>query len=626
MLRRTSAALFVLATVVLSGCSDADEREQAAREAAQDYLDAWASGDLARAADLTDNSAAAVLNLRAIATSMGFGEGEVPLRTELTAVDLDDDGAQVSYRATWEFDAAPDWTYDAALDMTTGQDRSLTISWASSVVHPDLADGETIEWTRSLADRATILDAAGNPIFAPTPVVVVGVDPARVTDLGSLAATLATTLGISADDVVASVSASQPGQFVPIITLRRPDYDAVRSSIFDLPGTVFREETRQLAPTAGFAVGVLGRVGEASAEVLEEAGGDYAPGDQLGISGLQRAYQEQLAGKPGLAVEAVTPDGGRRDLERIEPQAGTPIQVTLDSTIQNAAEAAVASRSEPVHIVVLRPGSGEILAVASNAAANPANALTGQYPPGSSFKIITGSALLANGIVSLDTPVACPGTVAVGGREFDNEDQFDLGTVPFLTAFAESCNTTFSTAVQQLPAGALEAAAASFGVGAAWDLPVEIFSGQVPPPADAVELSADAIGQGRVLVSPFSMAIAAATAASGAVPVPLLVAEAPIAGDPPAAPSPEVIAALQQLMRQVVLTGTGQELADRGEVSGKTGTAEFGTEVPPQAHGWFVGFRPDPAGGLAFSVLVENGQSSSTSAVPLADTFLGNLG
>ncbi|MBA3797674.1 MAG: penicillin-binding protein [Geodermatophilaceae bacterium] len=626
MLRRTCAALLVLVTAALSGCSDADEREQAAREAAQDYLEAWASGDLTRAAELTDNSAAALLTLRAIATSMGFGEGEQPLETEITGVDLDEAGATVSYTATWEFSAAPDWTYDVAIDLISADDGTPTIAWGNSVVHPDLADGETIEWSRGLAERAPILDAAGNPIFAPTPVVVVGVDPARVTDLETLAATLASTLGISAADIVASVSASQPGQFVPIITLRRPDYDAVRPAIFDLPGTVFREETRQLAPTAGFALGVLGRVGEATAEVLEEAGPDYAAGDQLGTSGLQRGYQEQLAGTPGLTVEAVSADGARRYLEQIEPQAGTPIQTTLDTTIQNAADAAVSNRAEPAHIVVLRPGTGEILAVSSNSAANPANALVGQYPAGSSFKIISGSALLGGGIVGLDTPVPCPGTVTVGGREFENEDQFDLGTVTFLTAFAESCNTTFTTAVQQLPAGLLERAAASFGIGAAWELPVEVFSGQLPAPADAVELAADAIGQGRVLVSPFSMAIAAATAASGSVPVPGLVADAPDAGSAPDPPSADVIAALQQAMREVVLTGTGQALADRGEVYGKTGTAEFGTEVPPQAHGWFVGFRPDPSGGIAFSVLVENGQSSGTSAVPLADAFLDNLG
>ncbi len=626
MLRRTWVVLLILTTAVLAGCSDADEREKAAREAAQAYLDAWAAGDLTGAAELTDNSTAALLNLRAVATSMGFGDGEQPLRTEINAIELDDAGATVSYAATWEFDAAPAWSYQTRLVLRAGDGEPLTIGWESSAMHPELADGETIEWSRSLAERATILDAAGNPVFAPTPVVVVGVDPGRVIDLAALAATLAAALGISAADVVTSVSASQPGQFVPIITLRRPDYDAVRSAIFDLPGTVFREESRQLAPTAGFALGVLGRVGEATAEVLEEAGTDYAPGDQLGTSGLQRAYQAQLAGRPGLTVEAVSLDGARRALERMDPEPGTPIQVTLDTTIQNAADAAVATRSEPAHIVVVRPGTGEILAVSSNPSANPTNALVGQYPAGSSFKIISAAALLSNGVVGLDSPVACPGTVAVGGREFDNEDQFDLGTVPFLTAFAESCNTTFTTAVQQLPAGALETAAGNFGIAASWDLPVEVFTGALPPPADAVELAADAIGQGRVLVSPFAMAIAAATAASGAVPVPSLVASAAAAGQPPAGPSAEVTAALQQLMRQVVLTGTGQALADRGEVSGKTGTAEFGTELPPQAHGWFVGFRDDSGGGLAFSVLVENGQSSATSAVPLADTFLANLG
>lgn len=626
MLRRVLASLLVLVTVALAGCAESDARESAAREAAQAYLDDWAAGNLTEAADRTDDSAAALLSLRAIATSMGFGEGEQSLRPEITAVELTEGGASVSYTATWEFEAAPDWTYDAVLELAAGQDNALTIGWDATTVHPDLANGETIEWARGLPERASILDGAGVPIFTATPVVLVGVDPGRVADLASLAAVLASTLGISAEEIVASVSASQPGQFVPIITLRRADYDAVRSAIFDLPGTVFREETRQLGPSARFGLGVLGRVGEATAELLDEAGADYVPGDQLGTSGLQRAYQEQLAGKPGLVVEAVAVDGTRRDLERIDPQPGTPIKVTLDTAIQNAADSAVATRSEPTHIVVVRPGTGEVLAVSSNAAANPANALTGQYPPGSSFKIITGSALLDAGVVDLETQLPCPGTIAVGGREFVNEDGFDLGDVPFRTAFAQSCNTTFISAAQQLPTAALESAAESFGIANPWDLPVEVFSGEVPSPADSVDLSAAAIGQGRVLVSPFSMAIAAATVASGAVPVPSLVADAPVAGQAPDAPSPGVVTALQQLMREVIVSGTGLGLADRGEVYGKTGTAEYGTDLSPQAHGWFVGFRHDAAGGIAFSVLVENGQHSRTSAVPVADTFLGNLG
>ncbi|MDQ3716020.1 MAG: penicillin-binding protein, partial [Actinomycetota bacterium] len=183
MLRRTCAAMVVLACVVLAGCSDTDERERAAREAAQAYLDAWSAGDLTGAAELTDNSASALLNLRAVATSMGLGEGEQPLRTEITAVAFDDGAASVSYTATWEFDAAPDWSYEAQLDLRADEDEALTLEWTTAAIHPALGDGERIEWSRSLAERASILDSTNRPIFAPTPVVVVGVDPGRVTDL-----------------------------------------------------------------------------------------------------------------------------------------------------------------------------------------------------------------------------------------------------------------------------------------------------------------------------------------------------------------------------------------------------------------------------------------------------------
>jgi cell division protein FtsI/penicillin-binding protein 2 len=87
-----------------------------------------------------------------------------------------------------------------------------------------------------------------------------------------------------------------------------------------------------------------------------------------------------------------------------------------------------------------------------------------------------------------------------------------------------------------------------------------------------------------------------------------------------------VLAALRPMMRQVVLTGTATALADRGEVFGKTGTAEFGSNTPPDAHGWFMGYQlRGPQGDIAFAVLVEGGQSSSV-AVAVTDAFLGALG
>ena len=99
------------------------------------------------------------------------------------------------------------------------------------------------------------------------------------------------------------------------------------------------------------------------------------------------------------------------------------------------------------------------------------------------MKTITATALLPTGAVTPDTPVPCPGTTVVEGREFENQDQFDLGTVPFTEAFAESCNTTFIQQALQLPDDALADAAASYGVGTDWQLPVGVFGGSVPPTA-----------------------------------------------------------------------------------------------------------------------------------------------
>ena len=97
------------------------------------------------------------------------------------------------------------------------------------------------------------------------------------------------------------------------------------------------------------------------------------------------------------------------------------------------------------------------------------------------------------------------------------------------------------------------------------------------------------------------------------------------AGAAPAGPPAGVLDALRPMMRQVVLSGTATALGDRGEVYGKTGTAEYGSNTPPDAHGWFMGYQlGGPQGDLAFAVLVEGGQSSRV-AVDVTDAFLGGL-
>ncbi|MGY1808466.1 penicillin-binding transpeptidase domain-containing protein [Blastococcus sp. SYSU D00669] len=630
-IRRRSGLLLtaaVLAAPLLTACSGGSEDD--VRAAAQEFLDAWSGGDTAAAARLTSDPDATTALLDQAAQDLP----DATLTGELGQVTVDGEDATVAWTATWDLAAAPDWTYEATLGLREAEDGWQVVS-APTVVNPELAEGQRLQLTRLLPERAPITDATGAPLFTPTEVVNVGVDPGQVTDLPALAAALGAATGVDPQQIVADVQGAQPGQFVPVITLRRPDFEAIRAQVFDLPGAVFPTETRLLAPTSRFGLALLGRVGPATAEILEESQGEdgeaaYAAGDQLGLSGLQRAFQEELTGTPGFTVDVVSLDESTgdegREIASVAPAAGTPVQTPLVPAVQLAADAAAATQTLPTHVVVVRPGTGEILAVSSNAAADPGNALRGQFPPGSSMKAMTATALLSAGAVTPDTPVPCPGTTTVEGREFENEDRFDLGTVPFTEAFAQSCNTTFIQLGLQLPDDALAQAAAAYGVGTEWDLPIGIFSGAVPADATGTTKAADQIGQGEVLMSPAQMALVAAGIASGTPAPPVEVVGGDPAGTAPTGPPAGVLDALRPLMRQVVLSGTATALADRGEVYGKTGTAEFGSGDPPPAHGWFVGYQlGGPQGDIAFAVLVEGGGSSSA-AVAITDTFLGNLG
>ncbi|WP_235003074.1 penicillin-binding transpeptidase domain-containing protein [Blastococcus haudaquaticus] len=622
-----ATAVLVLSVPVLAACSGNSEDD--VRDAASSFLEAWAGGDTAAAAAGTTDPDAATALLEQTTTDLP----EAALSTELGEVSVDDGTATVGWTATWDLAAAPDWTYESTLRLEEGDDAWQVVA-EPALIHPELGEGQHLQLTRTLPDRAPITDGTGAPLFAPTEVVNVGVDPAQVTDLPTLAAGLAAATGVAAEEIVADVEAAPEGQFVPVITLRRPDFEAIRAQVFDLPGAVFPTDTRLLAPTARFAAALLGRVGAATAEVIEESADDgvarYAAGDQLGLSGLQRAFQEQLGGTPGFTVTVVSTDEGTADagmeIAAVAPQAGTAVQTPLLPAVQSAADAAVATQELATHLVVVRPGTGEILAVSSNEVADAGNALNGQFPPGSSFKTVSATALLSTGTLTPGTAVPCPGTTTVEGREFENQDQFDLGTVPFTEAFAQSCNTTFIQQALQLPDPALAEAATSYGVGTDWQLPVGVFGGSVPADSTGTTKAANAIGQGEVLASPAQMALVAAAIASGTPAAPVEVVGGEPAGPAPAGPGQAVLDALRPMMRQVVLSGTATALADRGEVYGKTGTAEYGSNTPPDSHGWFVGYQvAGPQGDIAFAVLVEAGQSSSA-AVGVTDAFLGNLG
>jgi cell division protein FtsI/penicillin-binding protein 2 len=285
-------------------------------------------------------------------------------------------------------------------------------------------------------------------------------------------------------------------------------------------------------------------------------------------------------------------------------------------------------------------------------------ALLGEIVPGSAFKIVTTTALLEQGF-NVNTAVPCLPQIVVFGKTFHNYEGEQLGSVPFHTDFAKSCNTAFISLAPKVPGLTLSNTAQSLGIGACWSLGTPAFRGSVSPPKDATDLAATSFGQGSTLVSPVSLAVAVATVARGHYIPPQLVvtgkpadcssssasaspsgsspsgsssgpaaspasAAAPVAQPTPGPPfATNVITQLHSLMREVVTVGTGTVLlkAPGGPVMGKTGTAEYGPGTTPKTHAWFVGYQGD----IAFAVYVQDGQSGGTVAAPVALAFLQNL-
>ena len=575
--RPIAVALVALLAAAVAGCSNNDGDE--AKAAATKFLDAWSSGNYEAAAGATDAPDGPREWLPA--AKKDLGAEKVGIKRGKTST-KGKNGSQ-AYTVSWTIAGQPKpWTYDAKLALRK-QGEEWKVHWDTAVIHPELAAGLKLTTERALPERAPILDGAGQPIFSKVKVVTVGIEPRKATDLPKLAADLARELAankVLAADIVADAKKAKPTDFVPVITLRDAQYQQVKPKIYNLPGTVFRTGERLLGPTTTFGQPLLGKVGDATAEVLKEAGPAYLAGDQLGTSGMQRTFNKQLAGVPSVTISLADGSGKAvKEFAKLAGKPGEPLKTTLDRGTQTAAEDALATVPQQASIVAVKPSTGELLAVANSPSVDFDIALEGKYPPGSTFKIITATALLQSGTVKANATVPCPGQLVVGGKRFINFDKFDLGTVPLRRAFAKSCNTTFTSLAGKLPTGALATTATQFGVGVDWKLPVASFDGSVPPPRDATELAADAIGQGTVLVSPLSMALAAATLQRGTVPTPVLIAGKPTPpATAPAPIAPAVLGPMRDFARAVVTEGTAAAFLKNapGAVAGKTGTAEYG--------------------------------------------------
>jgi cell division protein FtsI/penicillin-binding protein 2 len=551
---------------------------------------------------------------------------------------------------TWHLLGDQTWTYASTVDLNNVA-GNWQLAWKPSVVQSSLRAGDTLQYTRIAPTRATILDGAGQPIIEARSVVDIGLEAGKVLDPVSAANDMSKILGVDAPSLATRIKGSTSDEFVDVITLREPDYEKVATQLAPIPGLVLRDLNEQLSPSHDFARSLLGTVGPVTKEIVDASNGRYISGDVGGLGGLEKDFDASLAGSPGYQIDALHQAAQPTVVQTQPPVQGTPLRTTLDQNVEAAADAALSTvTNQPSALVAVRVSTGQVIAVANGPAGGGFDtALLGQITPGSAFKIVTTTALLEQGF-NVNTAVPCVPQIVVFGKTFHNYEGEQLGSVPFHTDFAKSCNTAFISLAPKVPGPTLSNTAQTLGIGACWSLGTPAYRGSVSPPKDATDLAATSFGQGSTLVSPVSLAVAVATVARGHYIPPQLVltgkpadcasgssasaspgalASAPGAVTPAAAPTPgppfptSVMTQLRSLMREVVTVGTGTVLAKApgGPVMGKTGTAEYGPGATPKTHAWFVGYQGD----IAFAVYVQDGQSGGTVAAPVALAFLQTL-
>ncbi len=368
-------------------------------------------------------------------------------------------------------------------------------------------------------------------------------------------------------------------------------------------------------PIGSAAIDVTGEVGPPEAAALpglERQG--FAPYTPVGISGLELAFNSRLAGKPGGSLLAVSNSGASsRTLAQSPPKPGAPVKTTIDPRLQSAAVAALGGRSGG--IAVLDAVSGDVRALAGQAFSAP-------QPPGSTFKIITTTAALEKGIVSLNDEFPVLNGVDVGGRFINNANgEYCGGT--FRQAFAVSCNADFVPLGPKIGSADLVGTAERFGFNSYPTLYAPQIVREIDPPkpslpkkiGDELELGVSAIGQGEVLATPLEMASVAQTIADGGIREPTsVISERSLRprAKPVRVMKKKTAAELTDLMIGVVQNGTGTAAAiPQGQVAGKTGTAELGPKPGQQnssnpiqyKDGWFSAFVPADKPKLAIGVL-----------------------
>jgi penicillin-binding protein 2 len=481
--------------------------------------------------------------------------------------------------------------------------------------------------------------------------------------------------------------------FVPIPVAERlswQDFSELAINSPALPGVSPEVGLSRAYPLMGDFAHVVGYVGPVSEKDLEGIENPdpllLIPRFQIGKIGTERWMESQLRGAAGTRQIEVNATGRvMRELSRKEGTAGTDIALTLDARVQNFVQARLGDESAAC--VVMDVQNGDVIAAASAPSFNPnlfvrgisspdykvlldddhrplANKVVqGTYPPGSTFKMVTALAALAEGVIDTETRVRCPGYYESGGRRFHCWRAGGHGSVDLERSLMESCDVFYYDIAQRVGIDKIAEMGRKLGLGMRHDLPMSaIAEGNMPNKewkarvhnaewriGDTINAS---IGQGYVLTSPLQLVVMTARIASGKQVAPRLVKsvagrEALITPPPELGVTADTLAAVQRGMFAVMNapTGTarGSRVADETmAMCGKTGTAQVrnistaeretgvvrNENLPwnQRDHALFVGYAPADKPRYAVAVVVEHGGGGSAAAAPIArDALLAAL-
>jgi len=452
---------------------------------------------------------------------------------------------------------------------------------------------------------------------------------------------------------------------------------AVEAHQLDLPGVSLRVRPRRNyadGPIAAHILGYMGEINQRQLKSYKEQG--YLVGDEIGQSGLERRWEEVLRGQHGGQQVEVDALGRRvRVLHQVNDVPGYTVHLTLDRQMQQTAYEALQGKEGT--IVAIDVNSGAILALASTPAFDPNvfargikgnewNALIndrlrplsnratqGQFPPGSTFKIVMFIAGLEEGVIDPNAQISDPGFFQFGNRAFRDWKQGGHGLVNLHHSMVISCDTYYYQLGAKLGVDKIAKWARAFGLGEKTGIALDDErSGLIPDSAWKLkryrqpwypgETLSVAIGQGYVTVTPLQLAnMMAAVANGGKLYQPRLVSKVEsvdgvtIREFAPElirtiAMKPDTLNRVHSALADVVRAGTGgMARSPLIEVAGKTGTAQViemkGAYLKSEQlsrftrdHAWFVSYAPVQSPQVAVAVLVEHGGHGGDAAAPMA--------